>query len=106
MDDPDAPKGTWVHWVIYNIPPQEPGLPEEFMPYENFASGIKQGINDFKEIGYGGPCPPNGTHRYMFKIYALDTELSVPSGITKEQLERSMRGHIIAEGQLMARYHR
>ncbi|TAJ11324.1 YbhB/YbcL family Raf kinase inhibitor-like protein [Marinilabiliaceae bacterium JC017] len=103
-DDPDAPMGTWVHWVIYNLPATTDVLPEEVPAVKILPNGAMQGKNDFGKIGYGGPCPPSGTHRYYFKIYALDDELMVEAGITKSQLEKAMQGHILSEGQLMGRY--
>jgi Raf kinase inhibitor-like YbhB/YbcL family protein len=105
-DDPDAPMGTWVHWVIYNLPSNGQKLPENIPPIKVLENGTTQGSNDFHKIGYGGPCPPGGTHRYFFKIYALDTELNLKPGITKVELLKSMKGHILAEGQLMGKYKR
>ena len=105
-DDPDAPRGTWVHWVVYNIPASEKGLAENAPARENLDNGARQGTNDFKKIGYGGPCPPSGTHRYFFKLYALDTDLNLPSGATKDQLLKATESHVLAEGQLMGRYQR
>jgi len=105
-DDPDAPVGTWVHWVLFNIPPGEQGLPAEIPPDRALSNGAKHGTNDFRKLGYGGPCPPAGTHRYFFKLYALDTVLNLGSGITKNQLEKAMKGHILAQGQLMGKYKR
>jgi Raf kinase inhibitor-like YbhB/YbcL family protein len=105
-DDPDAPMGTWVHWVLFNIPPGESELPAEIPPDKILASGARHGINDFRKSGYGGPCPPGGTHRYFFKLYALDTVLDLDSSITKDKLEKAMKGHILAEGQLMGKYKR
>ncbi len=99
-DDPDAPtRGTWIHWVIFNIPADTRELPESIPPQRTLAIGAKQGINDFRKIGYGGPCPPSGTHRYYFYLYALDTEINLEGGATKEQLMRAMEGHILAEGK-------
>jgi len=105
-DDPDAPMGTWVHWVYYNIPVEVRSLPENIAPEENPAIGGVQGINDFKRIGYGGPCPPWGTHRYFFKLYALDEMLDLPSRLTKEELLRSIEGHILDKAVLMGIYSR
>lgn len=105
-DDPDAPMGTWVHWVIYNIPDIVTSLPEGVPTNESVMGNVLQGITDFRRIGYGGPCPPGGTHRYYFKIYALDTVLTLPAGATKSELLKAMEGHILAEGQLMGRYSR
>ncbi len=103
-DDPDAPVGTWVHWVIFNLPENIKELPENIPPQETLPNGAKQGINDFLQIGYGGPCPPSGTHRYYFKLYALGTELNLEAGITKAELLQAMEGHILAVAQLMGRY--
>ncbi|MBE9546861.1 MAG: YbhB/YbcL family Raf kinase inhibitor-like protein [Proteobacteria bacterium] len=105
-DDPDAPMGTWVHWVAYDLPVSISRLPENIPPERTPASGGKQGINDFNKIGYGGPCPPGGTHRYFFKLYALDTTVDLAPGATKEQLLKAMRGHILSEAQLMGKYRR
>jgi len=105
-DDPDAPMGTWVHWVLFNLPANIQELPEDIPPQKTLANGAKQGITDFRKIGYGGPCPPSGTHRYYFKLYTLDTEINLEAGITKKQLLKAMEGHILAEGQLMGKYKR
>src|SRR5437660_1714684 len=103
-DDPDAPRGTWTHWLIYQIPATEKGLPENVPARDTLDSGARQGANDFKKTGYGGPCPPTGTHRYFFKLYALDTDLTLPPGATKDQLLKALENHIVAQGQLMGRY--
>jgi len=105
-DDPDAPVGTWVHWVIFNIPPDTTGLSENIPPEGVLESGARQGRNDFGNIGYGGPCPPRGTHRYYFKLYALDKKVDLEPGVTKDELLKAMEGHILAEGRLMGRYKR
>jgi Raf kinase inhibitor-like YbhB/YbcL family protein len=105
-DDPDAPMGTWVHWVIFNIPARIEDLPASIPPEQVLESGARHGINDFRKFGYGGPCPPGGTHRYYFKVYALDIELVEKPGITKAELLKAMEGHILAEGRLMGRYRR
>jgi len=105
-DDPDAPMGTWVHWVLFNIPADVNELPEGIPPERELENGTSQGMNDFHKIGYGGPCPPGGTHRYFFKIHALDTEVDLEAGATKSDLLRAMEGHILAEGQLMGKYSR
>ncbi len=105
-DDPDAPMGTWVHWVIFDIPPSATMLAEGITREKDLPGGGTQGINDFRKIGYGGPCPPGGTHRYFFKLYALDTMLGLKPGITKDQLLKALRGHILAEAQLMGTYRR
>ena len=105
-DDPDAPAGTWVHWVLYDWPVGEKAIPQGIPGEKNLANGAKQGINDFRRIGYGGPCPPGGTHRYFFKIYALDIRLNLVPGLTKAKLLEAIKGHILAEGQLMGKYKR
>jgi Raf kinase inhibitor-like YbhB/YbcL family protein len=106
-DDPDAPRGTWVHWVLFNLPSAIPGLPEGIAPQRELADGTRQGKNDFGKLGYGGPAPPRGKpHRYFFKLYALDRAIDLAPGVTKEQLETAMKGHILAEGQLMGKYGR
>ena len=106
-DDPDAPVGTWVHWVLYDIPPTYAGLTEAMPTTQVTPYGAKQGVNDFRRVGYGGPCPPPGhPHRYFFRIYALDIEPGLPVEARKEDLMRAMEGHILAEGQLMGLYQR
>lgn len=105
-DDPDAPMGTWVHWVLFNIPKDTEELMENVPPRDSLPNGAIHGTNDFRKLGYGGPCPPSGTHRYYFKLYALDTKLDLEPGVTKEELLKSMEGHVLAEGQLMGRYAR
>jgi len=106
-DDPDAPVGTWVHWVLYDLPATITELREETETKEELLNGGRQGRNDFKQIGYGGPCPPKGgPHRYYFKIYALDLELNLKSGATKSEVEDAMKGHLLAEGKLMGTYQR
>ena len=98
VDDPDAPGGSWVHWVVYNIPVVS-RIDEDSVPGT-------QGINDFGRGDYGGPCPPSGTHRYFFKIYALDTELALGEGVDKEALENAMQGHIVGYAELIGLYKR
>jgi Raf kinase inhibitor-like protein, YbhB/YbcL family len=105
-DDPDAPMGTWVHWVLFNLPGNILELSENVPKLEVLKNMARQGKNDFRKIGYGGPCPPGGTHRYYFKIYALDKELDSKPGITKKELLKVMEGHILATGQLMGKYKR
>ncbi len=105
-DDPDAPVGTWVHWVLYNIPATATSLPENVAKKESLSDGTVQGVNDFKRYGYGGPCPPGGTHRYFFKVYALDTVLKTGPGLTKKKLLREIEGHILGQGELMGTYSR
>jgi len=107
MDDPDAPVGTWVHWVLYDLPPSARELPEGVPKQEELPNGARQGRNDFRKIGYGGPCPPHGpAHRYFFKLYALDAKLNLKPGATKADVEKAMKGHILAQAELMARYQR
>jgi len=103
-DDPDAPFGTWVHWVLFNLPPELHELPENIPAEKELENGAKHGKNDFHDFGYGGPCPPSGTHRYLFKLYALDTEIVLEPGIKKAKLVKAMKGHILAEGKLMGKY--
>ena len=101
MDDPDAPAGTWVHWVLFNLPAGTSQLAQ------GKNGGGTEGKNDFNKIGYGGPCPPRGsTHRYYIKLYALDKSLDLKAGATKAQLESAMKGHILAQGQLIGVYGR
>lgn len=97
VDDPDAPMGMWVHWVVYNIPKGASRIEENSIPGE-------QGNNDFGRQNYGGPCPPSGTHRYFFKIYALDRELNLKSGLAKKELEKAMQGHILDKAELIGLY--
>ncbi len=107
LDDPDAPGGTWTHWVMWNIPRKSEGVPEGVAQTAEFRDGTRQGKNDFKRIGYGGPCPPPGkAHRYFFRLYALDTSLKVKAGAERAELERAMRGHVLAEAEWMGRYAR
>jgi len=103
-DDPDAPAGTWVHWVLYNLPAANIGMVENLPQDATLKAGGFQGKNDFEKIGYGGPCPPSGTHRYFFKIYAIDTELPLKAGATKAEVEQAMSGHVVAQAQLMGTY--
>ena len=106
VDDPDAPSGTWVHWVLYNLPAGNIGLVENVPATESLKAGGFQGKNDFGKIGYGGPCPPSGTHRYFFRVYALDSELPLKAGASKAELMKAMEGHIVLQGQLMGTYRR
>jgi len=108
VDDPDAPdpanpRMTWVHWVLYNIPPDAEGLPEG-AGSGSLPPGTGQGLNDWHRTGYGGPCPPIGRHRYFFKLYALDTKLSFGTPPTKEELEAAMAGHVLDKAELMGTY--
>jgi len=107
MDDPDAPVGTWVHWVLYDLPADTRTLPESVPKDRELASGAKQGVNDFRRIGYGGPCPPPGpAHRYFFKLYALDAKTNLKPGASKAELLRAMEGRILAQAELIGRYGR
>jgi Raf kinase inhibitor-like YbhB/YbcL family protein len=101
VDDPDAPGGMWVHWVVWNIDPKTREIKENSVP-----RGVKQGVNDFRKTPYGGPCPPAGTHRYFFKLYALDTMLDLGPDTTKGALEKAMKGHVLAQAELMGKYKR
>jgi Raf kinase inhibitor-like YbhB/YbcL family protein len=107
VDDPDAPGKTWVHWLLYDLPPDTSGLPEN-MPREMvFENGSEQGKNDFHNVGYNGPCPPKGKpHRYFFRLYSLDTLLHLMPGANRSALDRAMQGHILGKTELMGRYQR
>jgi len=106
VDDPDAPSGTWTHWLIWNIPPGAHQLPEGVPKTETLDNGAAQGRNDFRRIGYGGPCPPAGKpHRYFFKLYALNARLDLKPGASKADLEQALKAHILAQTQLMGTYH-
>ncbi len=105
-DDPDAPVGIWDHWVLYNIPANATGLPQSIPEKTILDTGAVHGSNSWGRIGYGGPCPPGGTHRYFFKLFALDTLLDLKSGATTSQLLEAMEGHVLAQGQLMGKYRR
>jgi Raf kinase inhibitor-like YbhB/YbcL family protein len=104
LDDPDAPNGTWVHWVIYNIPTSAGGIQEAALAQAQLADGSLNGSNSWGNLGYGGPCPPSGTHRYFFKLYALDTVLGLPSGANKQKLLSTMQNHILAQGELVGTF--
>jgi len=99
VDDPDAPSGTWDHWIVWNIPASTSKIAENSVPG-------KEGVNSWGHQGYMGPCPPGGTHRYFFKVYALDTELSLGAGSRKKDAEKAMQGHVLAKGELMGLYRR
>ncbi len=106
-DDPDASMNAWVHWVIYDLPPSAAGLAEGVPASPELANGAKQGVNDFKGTGYGGPAPPPGNpHHYFFKLYALDMNPGLKAGLKKKDLLKAMEGHVLAEGQLMGTYQR
>jgi Raf kinase inhibitor-like YbhB/YbcL family protein len=107
MDDPDAPRGVFTHWVLYNLPRDARELSEGVPGVERLPSGALQGVNDFGRVGYGGPCPPPGpAHRYRFTLYALDTALNLGPRATKQAVLDAMRGHVLAEGQLIGTYQR
>jgi Raf kinase inhibitor-like YbhB/YbcL family protein len=106
-DDPDAPGGTFTHWVLFNLPGNSRGLPENVTKIDELPDGTRQGRNGFGKIGYGGPCPPPGKpHRYFFKLSALDTKLDLKPAATKEELQQAMQGHILASAELMGKYRR
>jgi Raf kinase inhibitor-like YbhB/YbcL family protein len=107
VDDPDAPGRTWVHWVLYNIPPAQRELPEHVEAKDTLPSGARHGTNDFGRVGYGGPCPPPGpAHRYFFRLYALDTALELRHGAKRRALDAAMKGHVLASAELVGRYQR
>ncbi len=106
-DDPDAPVGTWVHWVLYDLPATVTELPENQPKTDTIPAGGSQGLNDFRRLGYGGPCPPPGKpHRYFFRLYALDTRLGLKPGATRKEVDKAMEHHILAQGHLMGTYKR
>ena len=102
VEDPDAPAGVWCHWLLYDVGPRIQALPQGFKPG---SLGIS-GTNDFGKQGYGGPCPPSGVHRYYFHLHALNTDLTLPPGASRKELETSMKGHVLGEARLMGRYGR
>lgn len=106
MDDPDAPAGTWVHWVVYNIPVSRAGLPEGIPAEPELSDGLRQGMNSGRGLGYAGPCPPGGTHRYFFKLFALDQMLELPPGGSVDDLRVAIDGHILWQAELMGTYRR
>jgi Raf kinase inhibitor-like YbhB/YbcL family protein len=105
-DDPDAPVGDWVHWLVFNLPKTVTSLKEAIAPTDTIVEGAVQATNSWNRVGYGGPCPPSGTHRYFFKVYALDARLSLNARAVKRDFLRAIEGHILAEGTLMGKYHR
>jgi Raf kinase inhibitor-like YbhB/YbcL family protein len=105
-DDPDAPVGTWVHWVAFNLPMTSGGLPAGIKDEKQLPGGGIQGTNSWRRTGYGGPCPPSGTHRYFFKLYALDTILPLDNKAAAKDVQAAMKGHILVEAQLMGRFKR
>ncbi|MBI2462418.1 MAG: YbhB/YbcL family Raf kinase inhibitor-like protein [Candidatus Rokubacteria bacterium] len=107
VDDPDAPVGTWVHWVLYGLAAPAHELPEGVPARETVPGVGTQGVNDFRKVGYGGPCPPRGpAHRYFFRLYALDTELALPPRKTKAEVLKAIEGHGLGQAELMGRYRR
>jgi Raf kinase inhibitor-like YbhB/YbcL family protein len=106
MDDPDAPVGTWVHWVLYDLPAGTRMLPEAVSSDAELPDGSRHGENSWRRTDYGGPCPPSGVHRYFFKLYALDVALDLDAGATKEELLQAMEGHVLAQTELMGTYTR
>lgn len=106
MDDPDAPGGTWDHWVVFNIPPENIGIPENFTADTEKSLTCIQGKNSWNKNEYGGPCPPGGTHRYIFRVYALDTILSLTASSNKTEVETAIKGHISGGGSLQGSYTR
>jgi hypothetical protein len=106
MEDPDAPAGIWVHWVLYNIPVSLSGLPEGVPAEQELSNGSLSGLNSWRRSGYGGPCPPGGTHRYFFRLYALDQVLDLGAGATKEHLSEAMQGHILGQTEIVGTYSR
>lgn len=106
MDDPDAPAGTWDHWVLYNLPASVSELGEAVPPNEQLSNGALHGRNSWRDLGYGGPCPPDGTHRYFFRLYALDTMLDLDAGASKDDVLDAMEGHVLGQGELMGTYTR
>jgi Raf kinase inhibitor-like YbhB/YbcL family protein len=105
-DDPDAPVGTWDHWVLYNLPAEARSLPEAFASDAELPDGSRNGQNSWRRLGYGGPCPPSGTHRYFFKLYALDTSLDLDPGAGKQRVLQEIEGHILGQAELMGTYSR
>ena len=105
VDDPDAPSGTFVHWLLYGLQPGESGV-EEGIPAgtATLPNGAHQGLNDFRKIGYAGPCPPSGTHRYYFHLYALDSALNLPPGITRDKVDKAIKTHVVEEAELLGYY--
>jgi len=107
VEDPDAPSGTFTHWIVYDLPAGTHELPENVSKTDDLSGGGRQGRNDFRRLGYGGPCPPPGKpHRYFFKVYALNSTLGLPAGASKPDVEAAMRGHVIAQAELMRKFGR
>lgn len=107
VTDPDAPRGSFTHWILYDIPPGTRQLQEGMAKQAQLPDGSRQGRNDFGDSGYRGPCPPGGSpHRYIFSLYALDSKLNLPPGATKKQVEDALKGHVLAHGELTGKYGR
>ncbi len=107
VDDPDAPSGTFTHWIVYDLPAATHQLPESVAKTDDLSGGGRQGRNDFRRVGYGGPCPPPGkAHRYFFKLYALNAALNLPAGASRREVEGAMRGHVLAQAELMGKFAR
>jgi Raf kinase inhibitor-like YbhB/YbcL family protein len=104
VEDPDAPNGTFCHWVLYNVPPRTTRIAAGVAPDETLGDGSRQGVNDFGAVGYGGPRPPSGTHRYYFRLYALDTMPDLDNPVKRQDLQGATEGHVLAEAQLMGTY--
>jgi Raf kinase inhibitor-like YbhB/YbcL family protein len=104
VDDPDAPRGLFTHWIVYGIGPRTTRLAEQQPAKPELPNGARQGLNGFGETGYGGPQPPSGTHRYFFHLYALDTDTDMPGGLTRQEIDGAIEGHVIEEATLMGRY--
>jgi Raf kinase inhibitor-like YbhB/YbcL family protein len=105
-DDPDAPKKDFSHWVLFNIPPKIGALPERVAAQQELADGSQQGKNDFGKVGYGGPCPPSGTHRYRFTLYAVDTKLGIAPASSRKDVEAALEGHVLETAELTGAYTR
>ncbi len=106
VDDLDAPRGSWLHWAIWNLPPRPDRLAGGVPPDEEPAGRARQGVNDFGKPGWGGPCPPSGTHRYVFRLYALDAPLALAAGAARAELEAALQGHVLAQAELIGTYRR
>ena len=107
VDDPDAPSGTFTHWIVYDLPANARGVPENVAKSDDLSGGGRQGRNDFRRVGYGGPCPPPGKpHRYFFRLHALNSTLNLPAGANRKDVENAMRGHVIGQAEIMGKFAR
>jgi Raf kinase inhibitor-like YbhB/YbcL family protein len=106
VDDPDAPRGNWVHWVLFDMPASRRDLPEQVPPKDTIAGGGVHGLNDFGRLGWGGPCPPSGMHQYVFTLHAVGTTLKLPARASREDVTRAMQGHIVGTARLIGKYAR